>query len=105
MTKKSAKAPAVKAPAAKPVTDDEKKAVVTDGQGSTGKSDTTTASENSDVTGNTNGLEVTSKQDGFRRAGLIWSREATRILLADLTDEQYVALLTEPMLNLKPVII
>lgn len=105
MTKKSAKAPAVTAPAAKPVTDDEKKAVVTDGRDSTGKSDTTTASEKGDVTGNINGLEVTSKQDGFRRAGLNWSREATRIMLADLTDAQYVALLAEPMLNVKPVII
>lgn len=98
MTKKNTKAPVVKS-----VTESEKKAVVTDGQGSTGKSDMTTTSENSDVTGNTNGLEVTSKQDGFRRAGLIWSREATRILLADLTAVQHAALLAEPMLTVVEV--
>jgi hypothetical protein len=36
----------------------------------------------------TDGLEVIAKADGFRRAGMVWSTKAKRVLRADLTDEQ-----------------
>jgi hypothetical protein len=52
-----------------------------------------------------NGLEVISKQDGFRRAGLVWSKEATRIKFCEMTEQQYLALQAEPMLSIKPVTI
>lgn len=44
-------------------------------------------------------LIVTSKVEGFRRAGLAWGREATRVEVADLADDQVEALFAEPMLD------
>lgn len=49
------------------------------------------------------GLEVQSKQAGFRRAGRAWPSEATFVALAELTDEQIAALEAEPMLSVKRV--
>lgn len=61
-------------------------------------SDATSAKRESIV-----GLEVQSKQAGFRRAGRAWPSEATFIALDELTDEQIAALEAEPMLNVKRV--
>lgn len=44
-------------------------------------------------------LIVTSKREGFRRAGRAWSKTQTRVDLADLTDAQVEALFAEPMLD------
>ncbi|MBI3712597.1 MAG: hypothetical protein HY253_06505 [Burkholderiales bacterium] len=49
------------------------------------------------------GLEVQSKQAGFRRAGRAWPSEATFVALAELTDEQIAALEAEPLLIVKRV--
>lgn len=49
------------------------------------------------------GLEVQSKQAGFRRAGRDWSIEATFVALDELTDEQIAALETELLLSVKRV--
>lgn len=49
------------------------------------------------------GLEVTSIQPGFRRAGRAWSTSATFVPLAELTDEQIEMLKSEPILIVKQV--
>jgi hypothetical protein len=49
------------------------------------------------------GLEVQSKQAGFRRAGRAWSTEPTFVALDDLTEEQFLALEAEPMLIVKRI--
>lgn len=49
------------------------------------------------------GLEVQSKQAGFRRAGRAWPSEATFVALDELTDEQIAALEAEPLLIVKRV--
>ena len=46
----------------------------------------------------TPGLKVTSKQEGFRRAGRAWSTKPTAIALSELSQEQAEQLLAEPML-------
>ena len=48
-------------------------------------------------------LIVTSSVDGFRRAGFAWSKEATEVAVADLTDEQLESLMNEPKLAVTPV--
>lgn len=48
-------------------------------------------------------LIVTSSVDGFRRAGFAWSKEATEVAVADLTDEQLESLMSEPKLTVTPV--
>jgi hypothetical protein len=52
-----------------------------------------------------NGIEVISRRDGFRRAGLIFSKEATRIKFCDITEQQYLALQAEPMFSIKRITI
>lgn len=42
---------------------------------------------------------VKARRAGFRRAGRAWGTEATRVEVADLTDEQADELLAEPMLD------
>lgn len=42
-------------------------------------------------------LQVVSKRDGFRRAGLVWSGSTT-VPLSELTRAQYEQLCDEPML-------
>lgn len=48
-------------------------------------------------------LIVVSSIDGFRRAGFAWSKEASEVLVADLTDEQLEMLMNEPKLTVTPV--
>lgn len=48
-------------------------------------------------------LIVVSSIDGFRRAGFAWSKEASEVLIADLTDEQLEMLMNEPKLTVTPV--
>jgi hypothetical protein len=67
--------------------------------------DETSLGEATETPEEINGLEVISKQDGFRRAGLVWSKEATRIKFCEMTEQQYLALQAEPMLRIKPVTI
>lgn len=49
------------------------------------------------------GLEVQSKQAGFRRAGRAWPSEATFVALDELSDEQIAALEAEPMLSVNRI--
>lgn len=49
------------------------------------------------------GLEVTSIQPGFRRAGRAWSTSATFVPLTELTEEQIEMLKSEPVLIVKQV--
>ena len=44
------------------------------------------------------GLKVVPKRAGFRRAGFTFADGETTLPLADLSDEQYTQLTTEPML-------
>lgn len=44
-------------------------------------------------------LSVQSSREGFRRAGRAWSREATVVPLADLTEDQIEQLRNEPALT------
>lgn len=48
-------------------------------------------------------LQITARRDGFRRAGRSWSRAATTIAIADLTQAEIDALRTEPMLDVVEV--
>jgi hypothetical protein len=50
------------------------------------------------------GLEVTSSQAGFRRAGRAWSTTPTVIKLSDFTEVQLRQIAGEPMLTVKPVL-
>jgi len=43
-------------------------------------------------------LRVIAKRDGFRRAGLVFGSDPVDTPLADLSEAQYQALTTEPML-------
>lgn len=49
------------------------------------------------------GLEVMSTQDGFRRAGLVWSKKPTMIALSKLTEAQIQMLKDDPMLSVREV--
>ncbi len=44
-------------------------------------------------------LSVTSRVEGFRRAGRAWSGVATIVTLTELSDEQVAMLKSEPMLT------
>lgn len=44
-------------------------------------------------------LLVTAKVEGFCRAGRAWHKEQTRVEIADLTEQQVIALFEEPMLE------
>lgn len=44
-------------------------------------------------------LTITSKREGFRRAGRAWSVAPTRVDAAEFTPEQLNALVLEPMLT------
>lgn len=48
-------------------------------------------------------LAVTSKREGFRRAGRRWSVAPTTVPIAELTDEQVAMLYAEPMLDITAV--
>lgn len=43
-------------------------------------------------------LVVVTKHAGFRRAGFMFGKDETRLLLSELTDEQVAMLKAEPML-------
>lgn len=43
---------------------------------------------------------VTSKQEGFRRAGRAWSKAPTQVSTAEFSAEQLAALRDEPMLDI-----
>jgi hypothetical protein len=44
------------------------------------------------------GLRVTSRTEGFRRAGRAWSQTPIELPSSDFTDEQIEALKADPML-------
>ena len=48
--------------------------------------------------GNADALSVTAKPERFYRAGILFTRQATVVALADLSDEQVDALMNEPNL-------
>lgn len=48
-------------------------------------------------------LAVTSRRDGFRRAGRAWSAETVTVAVADFSPGQIEQLLAEPMLTVVPV--
>ncbi len=50
-----------------------------------------------------NALRVTSKRDGFRRAGRAWSKEATVVSMAELSEEQIEQIKGEPMLDVAEI--
>lgn len=52
---------------------------------------------------NIDGLEVSSTRDGFRRAGLSWSKKPTVVALADLTEDQVAMLKADPVLKVREV--
>lgn len=52
-----------------------------------------------------NGLRVTAKTEGFRRAGRAWSRQATEIPLDGLSEADVAALMAEPMLTVEEVVL
>lgn len=43
-------------------------------------------------------LRVIAKREGFRRAGMTFGSESTRLVVSDLTAEQIAQLKAEPML-------
>jgi hypothetical protein len=51
------------------------------------------------------GLEVTSRQEGFRRAGRAWSTTPTVIEPSEITEEQARQLAAEPMLACRVVLL
>jgi hypothetical protein len=48
-------------------------------------------------------LSVTSGNEGFRRAGRAWGKEATVVKLSDLTKAEIKAIKEETMLSVKEV--
>jgi len=59
--------------------------------------------DQSNSAGSIPGLEVTSTQDGFWRAGLQWSSKPTTVKLSDLTPEQVQDLEWDPSLTVVEV--
>ncbi len=43
-------------------------------------------------------LRVIAKRDGFRRAGRVFGADPVDVPLTDISEDQYVALTSEPML-------
>jgi hypothetical protein len=72
-------------------------------QGASAKPATKTSAGPTTSTGSTPGLEVTSKMDGFRRAGIAWTKTPTFVALSDLTDEQVAQIKNEPELTVTEV--
>lgn len=55
--------------------------------------------------GKVNGLRITAKREGFRRAGRAWSSEPTEVLLADLSEGEIALLKAETMLTVEEVVL
>lgn len=53
--------------------------------------------------GKVNGLRVTAKREGFRRAGRAWSMSPTEVLLAELSDTEIALLKAETMLAVEEI--
>lgn len=53
--------------------------------------------------GKANGLRITAKREGFRRAGRAWSMVPTEVLLADLNDDEIALLEAETMLTVEEI--
>jgi hypothetical protein len=49
------------------------------------------------------GLEVISKQEGFRRAGLVWSKQPTTVAVDSLNETQIDMLRAESTLSVREV--
>lgn len=49
------------------------------------------------------GLRITSRREGFRRAGRAWGKQPTEIALADLSGEEIVILKAESMLTVEEI--
>lgn len=49
------------------------------------------------------GLRITSRREGFRRAGRAWGKQPTEIALADLSDEEIAMLKAESMLAVEEI--
>mgnify|MGYP000930242870 CR=1 FL=1 len=64
---------------------------------------TTKKSEGKPGAGTPTALVISSRAEGFRRAGRGWTREPTRVAYDDLTAEQIEALQAEPMLDVRIV--
>jgi hypothetical protein len=64
---------------------------------------TDTGAGKKDTTQSIPGLEVRSKRDGFRRAGLVWGKEPTTVAVESLTEERISMLLKEPVLSVREV--
>lgn len=64
----------------------------------TGGQDATLSDDKQEGNQSIDGLQVQSRQAGFRRAGRAWPAEATFVALDELTEEQVKAIDNEPML-------
>lgn len=53
--------------------------------------------------GKANGLRITAKREGFRRAGRAWSMTPTEVLLADLSEGEIALLKAETMLAVEEI--
>jgi len=51
------------------------------------------------------GLRITAAREGFRRTGRAWSKQATEIPLAGLSDADVTALMAEPMLTVEEIVL
>ncbi|WP_136414820.1 HI1506-related protein [Herbaspirillum sp. ST 5-3] len=69
----------------------------------TGSSSKEQSGKQKKSTASTAGLEVCSTRDGFRRAGLSWSKQPTTVPLSELTKEQIATLKAEPALKVREV--
>jgi hypothetical protein len=61
------------------------------------------AQEQNNDQGDQESLIITSKVEGFRRAGRAWSKSPTTVLVSELSDEQIEQLTAEPMLEVAVV--
>ncbi|MGD1823715.1 Mu-like prophage FluMu N-terminal domain-containing protein [Chromobacterium violaceum] len=52
-----------------------------------------------------NALEIVAKCESFRRAGRVFTREATTVRLAELSEAEFQLLCQEPMLAVQPTYI
>lgn len=53
--------------------------------------------------GKVNGLRITAKREGFRRAGRVWSLVPTEVLLDELSEDEIAMLKAETMLTVEEI--